>query len=200
MRAIPTLKISVSGVRGVVGDSLTPALVARFGCTVVRTPVGEAHVAGAMLREHAVIGGEGNGGVIYPRVNFARDSLVAMALVLHLLAGERRPVSEVVADLPPVHMVKWQVPCPSDRVGQVLRLIRREYAPAPMDLRDGVKVIVDGGWFHVRRSNTEPILRLVVEARSDDEAERLASAVAAKVGEWAGGDGAAQPTGSRTIR
>ena len=60
MRAIPTLKISISGVRGVVGDSLTPALVARFGCTVVRTPVGEAHVAGAMLREHAVIGGEGN--------------------------------------------------------------------------------------------------------------------------------------------
>jgi phosphomannomutase len=118
-------------------------------------------------------------------VNFARDSLVGMALVLHLLAGERRPISEVVADLPPVHMVKWQVPCPSDRVARTLRLIRREHASAPMDLRDGVKVVVAGGWFHVRGSNTEPILRLVAEARSDDEAETLASKVAAQVRDWA---------------
>jgi len=164
-------------------------LAARFGCAVVRTPVGEAHVAGAMVRERAVIGGEGNGGVIDPRVNLARDSLVGMALVLHLLADLRRPISEVVADLPPVHMVKWQVPCPSDRIGRILRLVRRAHEPAPMDLRDGVKVIVDGGWFHVRGSNTEPIVRLVAEAGSDEEAERLASAVAANIRDGAGGQG-----------
>jgi len=160
-------------------------VAARFGCRVVRTPVGEAHVAGAMVREGAVIGGEGNGGVIYPRVNLARDSLVGMALVLHLVAGERRPISAVVADLPPVHMVKWQVPCPSDRIGRILRLIRREHARAPMDLSDGVKVVLGDGWFHVRGSNTEPIVRLVAEAGSDEDAERLASVVAAKVGAWA---------------
>jgi len=173
------------------------AMAARFGCQVVRTPVGEAHVAGAMARAGAVVGGEGNGGVIFPRVNLARDSLVGMALVLHLMAGERRPISAVVADLPPVHMVKWRVPCPSDRIGRILRQVRRAYEPAPMNLSDGVKVVVDGGWFHVRGSNTEPILRLVAEAGSDEAAERLASAVAAKIGEWAG---AGQPIDSRTIR
>ena len=162
------------------------AVAAGAGCAVVRSKVGEAHVAGAMVRERAVIGGEGNGGVIYPRVNFARDSLVGMALVLHGLAAARRPISEVVAALPPVHMVKRQVPCPSDRVGGVLARLRREHAHDRVDARDGVKVWTADGWFLVRPSNTEPVVRLVTEAGSDAGAETLADAVAARIAGWLG--------------
>ncbi len=160
------------------------AVAARAGCRVVRSKVGEAHVAGAMLRERAVIGGEGNGGVIYPRVNFARDSLVGMALVLHLVAAARRPVSGIVAALPPVHLVKRQVPCPSDRIGAVLARLRREHAGDRVDASDGVKVWTGDGWFLVRPSNTEPIVRLVAEAGSDEAAERLAASVAGRIAGW----------------
>ncbi len=162
------------------------AVAAAAGCAVVRSKVGEAHVAGAMVRERAVIGGEGNGGVIYPRVNFARDSLVGMALVLHGLAAAKRPISEVVAALPPVHMVKRQVPCPADRVGGVLARLRREHADGRVDARDGVKVWTADGWFLVRPSNTEPLVRLVTEAGSDAGAERLADAVAERIAGWLG--------------
>jgi len=162
------------------------AVASRAGCAVVRSKVGEAHVAGAMVRQRAVIGGEGNGGVIYPRVNFARDSLVGMALVLHGLAAAKRPISEVVAALPPVHMVKRQVPCPSDRVAGVLARLRREHAGDRVDASDGVKVWTGDGWFLVRPSNTEPLVRLVTEAGSDADAERLADAVAERIAGWIG--------------
>jgi phosphomannomutase len=149
----------------------------RAGCRVVRTAVGEANVAEGMQREHAVIGGEGNGGVIYPAINFGRDSLVGIALVLHLLADAGRPLSAVVADLPPSGMVKAQTTCPSQRVGDVLRRVRQVYAQHPIDLRDGVKVMRGDAWFHVRGSNTEPIIRVVAEAATEPEARALAGEV-----------------------
>ena len=157
------------------------AVAARAGCRVVRTPVGEANVADGMLRERAVIGGEGNGGVIYPAINFGRDSLVGIALVLHLLADTAQPLSSLVAALPASAMVKAQMPCPSQRVGDVLRRIRQQYEQHPMDLRDGVKVLLGDAWFHVRGSNTEPIIRVVAEAPTEIAARALADEVFAIV-------------------
>jgi phosphomannomutase len=156
-------------------------VAARAGCSVVRTAVGEANVAEGMLRERAVIGGEGNGGVIYPAINFGRDSLVGIALILHLLADASEPLSSIVAALPPAAMVKAQTTCPSQRVPDVLRQIRQVYGEHPMDLRDGVKVLLDGGWFHVRGSNTEPIVRVVAEATTEQAARALAAEVFALV-------------------
>jgi phosphomannomutase len=160
------------------------AVAARFGCKVFRTPVGEANVARAMLRHEAVIGGEGNGGVIYPPVNFARDSLVGMALILHLQAESGRSISQLVEELPPFHMVKRRFTFPSHRIGEMLARVKREYAAYPIDVRDGVKVTLPEGWFIVRGSNTEPVVRVVAEASSEEAANHIASTILNKVQSW----------------
>ncbi|HEX8180609.1 MAG TPA: phosphoglucosamine mutase [Pyrinomonadaceae bacterium] len=149
------------------------ALARSYNCPIYRSKIGEANVAEEMQRRAAVIGGEGNGGVIYPRINFARDSLVGMALILHLLAASGRTVTELLAELPPRYMLKEKLACRSDRIGKVLNTIRREYAQWPMDLRDGIKVTLPDGWLLVRGSNTEPIIRLVAEAETTEKAARI---------------------------
>ena len=162
-------------------------VAARHGCAVFRTPVGEANVTEGMQRHKAVIGGEGSGGVIFPRINFCRDSLVGMGLVLRRLATTGRSVSELVADLPPLEIVKIQFPFPSQRLSEILRRARREYADHPQDTRDGVKVMLPDAWFLLRGSNTEPIMRVVAEAPSEDVAARLAGEVRDRIQGWLAG-------------
>jgi len=149
----------------------------KFNCPVFLTKIGEVNVTDAMRQQSAVIGGEGNGGVIYPRINFARDSLVAMALVLHLLAESGKSVTELLDDVPRYSMVKEKLACPSDRISAVLRTVRQEFAKFQMDTRDGVKVIQPDGWFLVRGSNTEPIIRVVAEAQNEAAARQKVAAV-----------------------
>lgn len=153
------------------------AVAALFDCPLHRTRIGEANVTEIMQREQAVIGGEGNGGVIYPRINFCRDSQVGMALILHLLAETGKTVSALLAELPRYCLVKEKLACPSDKIAEVLKLIRQAYADQPMDLRDGVKVTTADGWIHLRGSNTEPILRVVAEAASEAIASRMVNTV-----------------------
>ena len=161
-------------------------VAARYGCAVYRTPVGEANVTEGMLRHRAVIGGEGNGGVIYPRINFARDSLVGMGLILHRLAESGQTVSALVAALPRLEIVKMQFPFPSQRLGEVFRKARREFADYPLDVRDGVKVTLADAWFLLRGSNTEPVMRVVAEAATEDAARSLALRIRGRVEEWLG--------------
>ena len=153
----------------------------RFGCPVFLTKIGEVNVTDAMQQHHAVIGGEGNGGVIYPRINFARDSLVGIALVLHLLAESGKSVTELLETIPRYHIVKDKMTCPSDRISTVLRMVREQFAEFPLDTRDGVKVITKDGWFLVRGSNTEPIIRIVAEAKSEERARELVSKVSRQI-------------------
>jgi len=153
-------------------------LAAQSGCTVIRTPVGEAHVANAMLEHHCVIGGEGNGGVIDLRVVPVRDSLVAIALVLQLLAETNQPLSALVAQIPRYHMIKTKFNCPADQAQAVLDRVRRHYAERAdpltrLDTRDGIRIDLPDGWVQVRASNTEPIIRIIAEARAPQTAERL---------------------------
>jgi phosphomannomutase len=153
----------------------------KFQCPIFKTKIGEANVTETMKREGAVIGGEGSGGVIYPRINFARDSLVGMALILHLLAETGRPLSQILKDIPALPMVKEKMPCPSGKIKAILNMLRRQYANAPLDLRDGVKVQVEGGWFLVRGSNTEPIIRLVAEGETPEILDKICTTVFAQV-------------------
>jgi phosphomannomutase len=162
------------------------AVARDFECPIYRSKIGEANVTEEMRRVGAVIGGEGNGGVIYPRINFARDSLVGMALVLHLLADTGRTVSELTAELPRSYMVKEKLACRSDRIERVLKTVRAAYADRPQDNRDGVKVLTGTGWFLVRGSNTEPIVRLVAEAETEEEARTLVEELRSIVGECIG--------------
>ncbi len=161
--------------------SALDAVARQLNCPVYRSKIGEANVAEEMERRGAVVGGEGNGGVIYPRINFARDSLVGMALVLHLLAETGRPVSELLAELSRSFMVKEKLACRSDRIRAALAAVRDAYATRPMDLRDGVKVTMDDGWFLVRGSNTEPIIRIVAEAETETQARGMVEEVRARV-------------------
>lgn len=149
------------------------SVVERANCPFFSTRIGEVNVTETMVREQAVIGGEGNGGVIYPAVNFARDSLVGMALILHYLAKTQESVSELVQRLPRFHMIKEKLECPSGSVAKISRNLRKFYANYPQDARDGLKVMLPSGWFLVRGSNTEPIIRIVAEASDETEARKI---------------------------
>jgi phosphomannomutase len=160
--------------------SSTSALedVARsFGCPIFLTKIGEVNVTDKMRQQKAVIGGEGNGGVIYPRINFARDSLVGMALVLHLLAESGKTVSQLLELFPRYSIVKEKIVCPSQKIPEILRVLRQRFGNFPMDTRDGIKVTMPAGWFLVRSSNTEPIIRIVAEAKNQDQAREMVAAV-----------------------
>src|SRR5258708_17504638 len=158
-------------------------IVNRFHCSLFLSKIGEVNVTEEMQKQNAVIGGEGNGGVSYPRLNFARDSLVGMALILHLLARTGQTITELVNSLPRFAMIKEKMKCPSDKISIILRMVRQEYANYPMDLRDGVKVSLPHGWFLVRGSNTEPIIRVIAEAQSEADARTIIEQVYARVQE-----------------
>lgn len=147
----------------------------RFGARVLRTPVGEAHVAGAVDEHGAALGGEGNGGVIWPGVVLIRDSLGAIALVLGLLATTGRTVSECVAALPSYAILKRKAPIGSGGAGAALDAIAAQWPEGAVDRRDGVRLDFAGerAWLHVRPSNTEPIIRLIAEAPEQSRAARL---------------------------
>jgi phosphomannomutase len=147
----------------------------KLDCPLFLTKIGEVNVTDVMQQQHAVIGGEGNGGVIYPRINFARDSLVGIALVLHLLAESGKSVTELLESVPRYYIVKEKIACASDRIPAVLRTVRQDFANLPLDTRDGVKVMTPDGWLLVRGSNTEPIVRIVAEARSEERAREMVS-------------------------
>jgi len=147
-----------------------------FGATVVRAPVGEAYVARKILELKAVIGGEGNGGVMYPALHVGRDAPVAGALVLSLLARERITVSELVARAPRYTIVKAKVERGTrnaESMGKVYAALRANFPEASADTQDGLRLAWPDRWLHVRPSGTEPIIRLIAEAPSSVGAERL---------------------------
>ena len=149
----------------------------KFNCPIFLTKIGEVNVTDKMQQQNAVIGGEGNGGVIYPRINFARDSLVGMALVLHLLADSGKTITHLLDQFPRYTVVKEKMICPSDKIAAVLKMLRQEYGNYPLDTRDGVKVTLPHGWFLVRGSNTEPIIRVVAESNEEEKAREIVARV-----------------------
>ncbi len=156
---------------------LVDDLAARFGVTVIRTPVGESHVARAMLANRCVIGGEGNGGVIDPRVCYVRDSLSAMSLVLQLLATTGRTVSELVAGLPRYTMIKQKYAVPRERIDAAVEAVTQAFADQRPNVADGVRIDVPDGWVQVRASNTEPIVRIIAEGTTEAHAAALVARV-----------------------
>jgi phosphomannomutase len=170
-----------SGRRPVVCNLSTSLVVEdaarEYGAEVVRTPVGEVHVARRIIELKAPIGGEGNGGVMYPALHAGRDAPVAAALVLALLAREGRTVSELVAAAPRYAIVKAKLErgARSQERGLegVYAELRRRFADAAVDTQDGLRLAWPDHWLHVRPSGTEPIIRLIAEAPAVADAERL---------------------------
>jgi len=147
------------------------------GATVVRTPVGEVHVARKIVELRAPIGGEGNGGVMYPALHVGRDAPVAAALVLALVARTGRRVSEWVAAAPRYAIVKAKLERGTRNaergLDDVYAALRSRFPEASADTQDGLRLAWRDRWLHVRPSNTEPIIRLIAEAPSGAEAEQL---------------------------
>jgi phosphomannomutase len=151
-------------------------VAARYGARVVRTAVGEANVVEAMKNHGSVVGGEGNGGVIWPRVTYVRDSIAGMGLVLSLLRNGERRLSEVVREIPAYAIVKRKVDLArKEDAMPAVEKIAKAFAAERVDLQDGVRVDFESSrsWLHVRASNTEPIMRLIAEAPDKAGAERV---------------------------
>lgn len=153
---------------------VTADVVERYpGSSLCRAHVGEANVGAMMDSSNAVLGGEGNGGVIDPRVGLVRDSFVGIALVLEgLVAGGRR-LSEWVDEFPVYHIVKQKVPCPADRVALAVMALQAEWPEAETAEGDGLRLDWPDRWVQVRGSNTEPVLRVISEGREANVAESL---------------------------
>jgi phosphomannomutase len=152
-------------------------LAARFGVPCHRSAVGEANVVAMMRQTGAVIGGEGNGGVIDPRVGWVRDPFIGMGLVLNLMAQTGKPLSKLVAELPAYTIVKDKYDVGRENLAAALEKLARRWPDAKANRIDGLRLDWSDRWVHVRPSNTEPIVRVIAEAPEADDARRLCSEV-----------------------
>lgn len=149
----------------------------KYGCKCSRAKVGEINVSLQMMEESCVIGGEGNGGVILPALHYGRDSLVAVALVLSWMAHHNGGPEKFVKENPSYAMPKKKFELDSKSVAEILPLVKREFEGWNSDERDGLWLSHEKSWVHVRASNTEPVIRVIAEASTQEEAERLCAKV-----------------------
>lgn len=155
---------------------LVEDIAASFGCVCQRSAVGEANVVERMTQVNAVIGGEGNGGVIDPRIVYVRDPFIGMGLILNLMAETGKKLSELVAELPTYHIVKDKYELSPARLPELFGRLEQRWPEARVNREDGLRLDWEDRWLHVRPSNTEPIVRVIAEARSEDEARSLCAA------------------------
>jgi phosphomannomutase len=164
-------------------SSVIDDIARKHGRRVYRTPVGEANVVEAMQAVKAVIGGEGsNGGIIFPAVHLCRDSYTGMALLLDRMARTGASMSALQAGLPQYYRQLGQVAFEHGRLGPIMQALDEGFPEARKDRSDGLKLTVPNGWIHVRASNTEPLLRLGAEAKTEAELDELYRAVLRVIG------------------
>jgi len=151
-------------------------------CTYHAAEVGEVNVVNQMKAVHAIIGGEGNGGIIYPELHYGRDALVGVALFLTHLAKKKMKTSELRATYPSYFISKNKIELSETMdVDVLLKNIQEAYSTYEMDTRDGVKIYFGSSWAHLRKSNTEPIIRIYSESETEAKANELAYAIMDKI-------------------
>ena len=146
----------------------------KFNAKVIRSSVGEINVVEKMKEHNISYGGEGNGGIILKESHLGRDSLVGMAMILDLLTKNECPISKIVDSIPKYHMLKDKINLTNCDDG-IFDFIIKEYSDAEYDLTDGIKLIWDENWIHIRKSNTEPIIRIIAESPDYTLTEELIS-------------------------
>ena len=156
----------------------------KAGQTYVASAVGEVNVVAAMKAHNAVIGGEGNGGIIVPDLHYGRDALIGIALFLTYLAEKDMKISKLRSLYPNYQMSKNKAELsPETDVDAVLERIKEKYSKNPVNTIDGVKIEFDGDWVHLRKSNTEPIIRIYAESNSLTTAENLTKKILQDIGD-----------------
>ncbi|QAA81430.1 phosphoglucosamine mutase [Aequorivita sp. H23M31] len=159
----------------------------KHGGTYTASAVGEVNVVEKMKETNAVIGGEGNGGIIYPELHYGRDSLVGVALFLSFLAEEKTTVSEIRKKYTSYFMSKKKIELtPQLDVDAILKSMEEKYVSENINTIDGVKIDFAENWVHLRKSNTEPIIRIYTEAKSQKEADNLADRIIGEIKAVAG--------------
>lgn len=151
------------------------------GCSVVRTAVGEVNVAERMEELKAAFGGEGNGGVIDPLIHYGRDAIVGMGLILEYLADSGKTVGALASALPKWHMIKSKIDAPVAQSREVIRQLKLNPGKARLNTEDGLRMDWDDRWVHLRASNTEPVMRIIAEGRSEEAARALVEEYTAMV-------------------
>lgn len=156
-------------------SSAVDIIAARYGGSVVRTPVGQAYISEGLIENNGVLGGEGSGGITVPEVHLTHDSAAAIGLILEYLAETGERISELVAQLPRLTTLKHNVVVEPHRLYSVLQEFRAtvEQEGLEVDSTDGIKATLPGGWVHVRASNTESMIRIIVEAQEKSAAQEL---------------------------
>ncbi|MCB0279973.1 MAG: phosphoglucosamine mutase [Calditrichaeota bacterium] len=145
-----------------------------YNCLAYETAVGEINVANKMIEINAVIGGEGNGGVMLPEIHIGRDAPVAAALALQFMAEMNKPLSEIKADLPHYEICKLKAPIDTVDPDKVIDYFKTQYQKEKLNDTDGLKISTQDWWVHLRKSNTEPIIRVIAEAENMEIAEKIA--------------------------
>jgi phosphomannomutase len=160
----------------------------KHGGSYEASAVGEVNVVKLMKKNKTVIGGEGNGGIIYPEAHYGRDALVGVALFLSLLADKNMSVSALRKTYPSYFMGKKKIELtPGLDVDGILKTIQKRYQNEQLTTIDGVKIDFPDSWVHLRKSNTEPIIRIYTEAKSQQEADALGDKFIAEIDEIAKG-------------
>jgi phosphomannomutase len=156
-------------------SSAIDIIAARHGGSVVRTPVGQAYISEGLLEHNGVLGGEGSGGITVPEVHLTHDSAAAIGLILEHMAQTGERIADLVAGLPRLAILKHNIDVQPHRLYSVLQEFRElvEVEGLEIDATDGIKVTLPDGWVHVRVSNTESMIRIIVEARDDAAAREL---------------------------
>jgi len=156
----------------------------KHGGTYSASAVGEVNVVNKMKEVNAVIGGEGNGGIIYPETHFGRDALVGVALFLTHLANKNCSASVLKSSYPKYFMTKNKIALtPEIDVDNLLEKVATQYANQDINTIDGVKIDLEEGWIHLRKSNTEPIIRIYTEGSSETGAQNLSDKIKRDIGD-----------------
>lgn len=179
----------LSGTKGTAVSNLSSTqalkdICEKHGCSYFSSAVGEVNVVAKMKEANAVIGGEGNGGIIYPELHYGRDALVGIALFLTHMAKSGKKCSVIRDSYPYYYISKNKIKLPEEMdVKDILKSMKSRYLSYPQNDIDGLKVIFDKDWVHLRSSNTEPIIRIYSESDSLSKAENLAKKIMTDIGE-----------------
>jgi len=159
--------VNLSTTRGV------DAVAEYFGCKVFRSPVGEANVVKKMKEVNAIVGGEGSGGVIFPKVVFGRDAITGTALTLQHLVEYGKSLQEMKDELPKYYIKKNKIEIGEKNPDKIIESLIDKFSAETINTDDGLRIDFEDHWVHLRKSNTEPIIRCIVEAESDTNASKL---------------------------
>jgi len=164
--------------KGIVVTNLSTSMaiddiVKRHSGRLIRTKVGEINVTTQAKKYKAVIAGEGNGGVINPRIHYGRDGIATLGLILEYMASENKSISQLISRIPVYHIEKKKIQVARENIAPTIENIKNEYKDKKIDCTDGIKILMDHAWIHFRASGTEPVIRVIAEAKTKSQAEKL---------------------------